>query len=70
MWTEYKDADDQQTQGILASITLNEKYMNAMSGDPSRVSIEQLVKPLELFQLEKYDIQFIVDLQLVEQRTN
>lgn len=44
------------TQGVLASITLNEKYMNAMSGDPTRVTIEQLVKPLELFHLDKYDI--------------
>ena len=70
MWTEYKDEGEQPTQGVLASITLNEKYMNSMAGDPTRVSIEQLVKPLEIFQLDKYDIQYIVDMQLVEQRTS
>ena len=30
--------------------------MNAMAGDPSRVAIEQLVKPLEIFQLDKFGI--------------
>lgn len=49
MWNDLRDADEQPTQGVLASIELNEKYMHAMSGDPSRVSIEQLVKPLEIF---------------------
>ena len=41
-----------------------------MSGDPGRVTIESLVKPLEFFQLEKYGIHYIVDMQLIEQRTN
>ena len=34
------DADENHPQGVLGSITLNEKYMNVMAGDPSRVSIE------------------------------
>ena len=70
MWTDLRDGDDQPTQGVLASIQLNEKYMNAMSGDPSRVDIEHLVKPLEIFQLDKQGVQFIFDLQLVEQKTS
>lgn len=44
--------------------------MNAMPGDPSRVLIEQLVKPLEFFQLSGYGIQYVVDIQLVESRTS
>ena len=56
MWNDLRDADDQPTQGVLASIQLNEKYMNVISGDPSRVAIEHLVKPLEIFQLDKYGI--------------
>lgn len=48
-WADMMDADENHPQGVLGSITLNEKYMNAMAGDPSRVSIEQLVKPLEMF---------------------
>ncbi len=49
MWTDIRDVDEGQAQGVMASIQLNEKYMNAMSGDPGRVAIENLVKPLEFF---------------------
>ena len=55
MWTDLNPIDE-ITQGVLASIPLNAKYMNAMAGDPSRVAIEQLVKPLEIFQLDKFGI--------------
>jgi len=70
MWSEMRDADENQAQGVLASIQLNEKYLNAMAGDPAKVCIDQLVKPLEFFQLDKYGIQFIADMQLIESRTN
>ena len=39
-WTDMGDPDEPQAQGVLSSIQLNEKYMNAMAGDPSRVTIE------------------------------
>ena len=55
MWTDLNPIDE-ITQGVISSIQLNAKYMNAMAGDPSRVAIEQLVKPLEIFQLDKFGI--------------
>ena len=62
MWDELRDLDEPIVQGVLCSIQLNEKYMNAMPGDPTKVAVEQLVKPLEFFQLDRYGIQFVVDM--------
>lgn len=49
MWNELRENDEGDTQGVVSSVWLSEKYMNVMSGDPHKVSVKNLVKPLEFF---------------------
>ena len=41
MWNEMDEYDDEEapTRGVLASIKLDERYENAMSGAPHRASV-------------------------------
>ena len=71
---DYIDQDeDGNFSGMRARI--NEKYLHEMSGDASRVPIDQLVKPLDYVNLNEYgtdrgNIFFIIDVQLIELRAS
>jgi hypothetical protein len=49
---------------------LNQDYLNVVSGEPQRIDIESLVKPINFCDLKQFGIQVVVDIQLIEQETN
>ena len=49
---------------------LNHNYLNVISGEPQRIDIESLVKPINFCDLKQFGIQVVVDIQLIEQETN
>jgi hypothetical protein len=76
---DLQNLDGEEIEGVYGlkhqTHDLNERYLHCMSGDPSRIPIESLVKPLEFvnftqFNTEKDTIYYIQDLKVVELRSS